>query len=529
MRAAALVALGLALGSEAALPVFDSVQKLPYDEAGHLGSHWILFPEKCTAENGEMIRFLNSQPSLLAERGVGLAGESLAKELQMEHCGEAISLERGTPAESIPFWNQHFIPEEAKTTFSQWYDTNCLSAEIGFLSYHQHDIDVKWVQEGTGQLFDQGILRYGEKHTMWRTSRLGHVFKLFDLSTGELVGEYKVKYNGIYVIGDYVLKPLTQAEIDEKNKAVEKTLKFEFERSRSIQRTFTERGFDKARLHDLDPFVWGSIRAYYYNNRPHGSAREEWDRKGLYVNWWESEPRVIQMPWQLKTMWHNRLMRVVEDWIGGIPLERSDIYGIRIYKKGARLLSHVDRIETHAASMILNVDQVNVTTPWPVEIYDHSDHLHELTMDPGNVVYYESARCLHARMNPLREGEYANIFIHYRPASGAAWYREQNPPGTPTPVTTQTHVSPFLERTPEPSRLPTLECNPSRELRQLLDKKRRSPKQEDRLRQLLSDEACVRIEADGTKIHLDRLADHTELFAWWNRWKLREGEVHSEL
>jgi len=34
---------------------------------------------------------------------------------------------------------------------------------------------------------------------------------------------------------------------------------------------------------------------------------------------------------------------LVEDWIGGYELEKTDIYGIRVYQKGARLLSHVDR------------------------------------------------------------------------------------------------------------------------------------------------------------------------------------------
>lgn len=36
------------------------------------------------------------------------------------------------------------------------------------------------------------------------------------------------------------------------------------------------------------------------------------------------------------------------------------------------------RFETHAASMIVNIDQsVNANgTSWPVEIYDHADHLH---------------------------------------------------------------------------------------------------------------------------------------------------------
>jgi hypothetical protein len=114
---------------------------------------------------------------------------------------------------------------------------------------------------------------------------------------------------------------------------------------------------------------------FFFLLQNHGSTREEWHGKGVYVNWWEVEPIILQMPWQLKTMWHERLKLLVQEWIGGYSLERTDIYGIRTYQKGARLLSHVDRSETHAASMIVNIDQ-SLNTSWPVEIYDHADHLY---------------------------------------------------------------------------------------------------------------------------------------------------------
>ena len=74
----------------------------------------------------------------------------------------------------------------------------------------------------------------------------------------------------------------------------------------------------------------------------------------------------------------------------------------------------MDREATHAVSLIVNIAQEGVQAPWPVEIYDHGDRLHEVPMDPGDIVYYESARCLHARMNPLQGGVYVNLFAHYR-------------------------------------------------------------------------------------------------------------------
>ena len=36
-------------------------------------------------------------------------------------------------------------------------------------------------------------------------------------------------------------------------------------------------------------------------------------------------------------------------------------------------------------------------------------------MAEGDIVYYESAKCLHGRMAPLQGGFYVNLFAHYRP------------------------------------------------------------------------------------------------------------------
>ena len=73
------------------------------------------------------------------------------------------------------------------------------------------------------------------------------------------------------------------------------------------------------------------------------------------------------------------------------------------------LAFHGDR--THAVSLIVNIAQGNLTEPWPVEVNDHGDRLHEVIMEPGDIVYYESAKCLHARNRPLmgNDAYYVNL------------------------------------------------------------------------------------------------------------------------
>lgn len=49
-------------------------------------------------------------------------------------------------------------------------------------------------------------------------------------------------------------------------------------------------------------------------------------------------------------------------------------------------------------------------------------------------MYYESARCLHGRMQPLEGGFYVNLFAHYRPVGDPEWFLKENPEGAPEPI-----------------------------------------------------------------------------------------------
>jgi hypothetical protein len=125
--------------------------------------------------------------------------------------------------------------------------------------------------------------------------------------------------------------------------------------------------------------------------------------------------------------WQKRLQTLVTEWIGGTELEMTDIYGMRRYEEGARLLTHVDRTSTHATSLIINIAQGQMREPWAVEIYDFAGRLHLVHMEPGDIVYYESARCMHGRMSPLRGQYYVNLFAHYRPLGDPDWHTKPNP------------------------------------------------------------------------------------------------------
>ncbi len=64
---------------------------------------------------------------------------------------------------------------------------------------------------------------------------------------------------------------------------------------------------------------------------------------------------------------------------------------MRRYERGATLTAHIDQQETHVISAILNIAQ-DVDEPWPLEIMDWNEERHKVFLQPGDMIWYESAR-----------------------------------------------------------------------------------------------------------------------------------------
>lgn len=61
--------------------------------------------------------------------------------------------------------------------------------------------------------------------------------------------------------------------------------------------------------------------------------------------------------WLLFQRLYGDLLPLMEGWTG-ISLEPTACYGVRIYERGSVLANHVDRVDTHVISAIINVAQV---------------------------------------------------------------------------------------------------------------------------------------------------------------------------
>ena len=94
------------------------------------------------------------------------------------------------------------------------------------------------------------------------------------------------------------------------------------------------------------------------------------------------------------------LLGPAEAW-SGVLLEHTATYGVRRYTNNSWLVAHTDRLGTHVISAIMNLGQ-EVEEDWPLYIKDHEGESHQVVLAPGQMVWYESARLVHGRMEHLR-------------------------------------------------------------------------------------------------------------------------------
>jgi len=112
-------------------------------------------------------------------------------------------------------------------------------------------------------------------------------------------------------------------------------------------------------------------------------------------------------------------MKEVLQWWARARLKHTSTYGMRIYRRGSVLATHMDRMETHLVSAIL---QVNQTTDknggWPLDVYHpHQLGVKEVYLQPGEMLLYEGARLVHGRPMRFKGESFSNIFTHFIPPS----------------------------------------------------------------------------------------------------------------
>ena len=165
--------------------------------------------------------------------------------------------------------------------------------------------------------------------------------------------------------------------------------------------------------------MWDLLADFWAKNKDNQSP-ERWPTGNSYTNHWHSPTRIVNIEntglrgggYGLKQQLWNAAQETIEEWTQQ-ELNQCSLYGVRIYTEGSILSTHVDRLPL-VSSAIINVDS-DLDEPWPLEVIGHDGRAHNVTMEPGDMVLYESHSILHGRPFPLRGKFVANLFVHFEP------------------------------------------------------------------------------------------------------------------
>ena len=211
------------------------------------------------------------------------------------------------------------------------------------------------------------------------------------------------------VLNNYKPKKKLDEALLDKDKIIKRNVK-EFKKQFKEIPSYTEVGFSKQKL---PKEIHKKINQFYKNKLK--NKKEENVAGGYIQNVKEDKQSsiTIELPEDLRDEIHFSIQDLIEDW-SGVKLLPTYVYGVRMYLDGAILNSHKDREETHIIGTIINIDQ-KVRNDWYLEIEDHQKKLHKVLLEPGEMIFYESATLKHGRPEPLSGEYYSNIFCHYMP------------------------------------------------------------------------------------------------------------------
>ena len=263
----------------APLNLISSLQDLPFDENGKLVSHQVLYP---AGDPYCIVSKLAETEGFELHPVTGEALQAVFPGVDEEQC-RAVCLEKGTDRSVVhaAMPHRHWNGEGK---FHEWFQDTCRKVEVCLMNYHSRETPVKvyWIHPETGELTLHMEIKFGEHGTRCIHSFVGHEFLAEDGATGEELETFKVGHITTKAFG--ISPPNANPARRDFEKEVVKTLNNEWNRHNRVSRTFSELGFKKGRLPDD---VFASMGSFYYNNR-FNKVREEWEGKGVFVNWWET-------------------------------------------------------------------------------------------------------------------------------------------------------------------------------------------------------------------------------------------------
>ena len=178
----------------------------------------------------------------------------------------------------------------------------------------------------------------------------------------------------------------------------------------------TEKGFDVVKVPE---YIWNIIQDSYELLKDK-RINEVFEGKDHFI---KGDSEIISydhIP-HIRNLIHNQLLPIHREF-AGVDIEPSAMYGIRSYLRGASLIEHTDRIETHNIASVILVDKdlkcgcqnKENGDDWPLDIKGHDGEWYKVYLEPGDMLLYESAICPHGRLEHFQGTYYRNFFAHYK-------------------------------------------------------------------------------------------------------------------
>ena len=166
----------------------------------------------------------------------------------------------------------------------------------------------------------------------------------------------------------------------------------------ALMKNFTAIGDTKV----ATPVATQEILKQYLEKFQYNLDSEDWGKQ-THTNHWEAPTDVHEinffMPLEDRQTMQKQVQAELEKWCGA-TLTPVAMYGIRVYRKGAILAPHVDLVPL-VISAVINVEQEQDGEDWPLQVIGHDGRISNVTLQPGEMILYESHSVIHGRPYPL--------------------------------------------------------------------------------------------------------------------------------
>ena len=179
--------------------------------------------------------------------------------------------------------------------------------------------------------------------------------------------------------------------------------------------SFTPHGFHVFNFSALKPALWQELRHNYEVNvhDPNRFERLQFEASGDAHK--PNGASKFYHQEQLNARLLDSMRPELERW-SNISLTNSQAYGVRVYRNSSTLVLHVDKPQTHVISCIVHIGH-DLDETWPLQIEDHDGRWHEISLEVGQGLMYESSKQYHARLQPMVGRHYGSVFLHWHPTA----------------------------------------------------------------------------------------------------------------